>query len=629
MGTDLLKAEANERVDLADWQFGMEESIRENVRQIANQFLVSPTAQAWILDGFTINNPAGEQVRVVSGRALLGYRIGSDILNHVFSTDGASERIIDVSTFSNGTYGIYIRFEYLDSDSASRAFWNPSGAGSEFVQTIATRKQANWSLRIELTSPGDEWLKIGQVIVAASAISTAAGGLVDQRPFYFEGDRDSDIAPTTPVDNGTQFPSGWSTEGGGVANDRSADRELYGTKDLQASIAATRQCLEDIKGRGLRRWWDRDIGGMNIGFDADPVTDTLAVGDADFNFAIFGNHATISFDSAGGFSRVRYERTTNIMKWDLLGTNRMELTTTGLRVPQGVSVGHVTTPVDDILSVGDPDFNLNWNGGTPRLYFASDDYIENTPGGLLQFVMSGSMPQYLTPSGVVLPSGSGLMVGASAAPAPNQLNIGDNNFHLGLPASVPTINFALNDFMSFDRTTNELKTTMGSVEAMVLSPTKHAVVNIHTGQTEDEQVQPFTMIAFPGYTVPAGEITAGNVLRINSFGYISGFSTASAWEFALFYGSRQIAFTTLSSPAFGDIWAFEAIIRFKTATSATSTVFLRVWGNDDSTILPLGSPTWTDIDTLNPTLISAAARCVGGDASDKAISSGLIIDRNE
>ena len=188
-----------------------------------------------------------------------------------------------MSAYSPGTYGIYLRFEYVDGDTESRIFWNPDGTGSEFAQAIATRQLANWSIRAEASNPGSEWLKIGEVDQAT--LAPAVTGITDQRPMYFEGE----------VHN--SYQSGWSSDGGGIANDRNSDRQQYGVKDIQTFSAATRQCLEDIKGRGLREWYERDIGGMNIGFDAAPVEDTLAIGDANFKAYFDATDPFIYFDA--------------------------------------------------------------------------------------------------------------------------------------------------------------------------------------------------------------------------------------------------------------------------------------------------------------------------------------------
>lgn len=291
MATDRLRVEGNERLDLQDFQFILGEQQVATHRQLLSQLICSPDRERkWILSGFAITNPTGTQVQVTKGRGLFAeYRSGA-VYYGLLATDGDAAKIVDINTYASGVYGIYVRFEEVEGNFQPRIFWNASGLGSEYTETIATRYLANWSVRVEATSPGDEWLQIGTVNRGDMA-------LVDMRDFYFEG----------PVDG--SYASGWSTDGGGIANDRSADRKTYGVADFQKFSAATRQCLEDIKGRGLRRWWERDIGGMNLGFDANPVEDRLALGDADF---FLDGGATKRWQFAAD-DHLTYDRTGNVL----------------------------------------------------------------------------------------------------------------------------------------------------------------------------------------------------------------------------------------------------------------------------------------------------------------------------
>lgn len=277
MGTNRLKVSPNERVDIEDFRFVAGEGIHANLRQLGHKFLLEDTVvtpqdrTGYILSGFEISNPAAKQLQVDKGKAILSQRINGVVVQGVVTTEGDATKIIDLNTYSPGVYGIFIRFEENEGAVQGRIFWNPTGLGSEYTNSVPTRYLAGWSLRVEVASPGNEWLKIGEV-------NQADMDIVDQRPFYFEGAVDED------------YLSGWSTDGDGGANDRNAVRSTYGVKDLHTFIRATKQCLEDIKGRGLRRWWDRDIGGMNIGFDDDPIEGRLAIGSVDFYFALTGSY---------------------------------------------------------------------------------------------------------------------------------------------------------------------------------------------------------------------------------------------------------------------------------------------------------------------------------------------------
>jgi hypothetical protein len=81
---------------------------------------------------------------------------------------------------TNGTFGIWIRFEFVDASFANRIFWDPL-AVTEFTQTIATRKVANWGMTVGFdaaTPPGPEWCRVGTAVIAgelkASTVATAA-----------------------------------------------------------------------------------------------------------------------------------------------------------------------------------------------------------------------------------------------------------------------------------------------------------------------------------------------------------------------------------------------------------------------------------------------------------------------
>ena len=291
MATDRLRVEGNERMDLADFQFALGDQTLANHRQLLSQLICSPARERkWVLSGFAITSPTGTQVQVAKGRGLFAEIRSGEAHYGILTTEGDATKIVDINTYPTGLYGIYVRFEEVEGSFQPRIFWNASGLGSEYTETVATRYLASWSVRVEATDPGDEWLQIGTVNRADMA-------LVDMRDFYFEG----------PVDG--SYASGWSTDGGGSANDRSADRKTYGVTDFQEFSAATRQCLEDIKGRGLRRWWARDIGGMNLGFDAAPTEDRLALGDANF-FLDGGTNKRWQFDTD---DHLTYNRTGNVL----------------------------------------------------------------------------------------------------------------------------------------------------------------------------------------------------------------------------------------------------------------------------------------------------------------------------
>lgn len=286
MSTDFLRLETNERIDITDFEFATKESLEAINRQILDTVLVDPSStRKWILEGFAMTNPSAKELTVTKGRAILASRVAGVIQYGYLATNGDTTKTVDLNSYSAGTYGIYVRFEHVEGDSENRIFWDPAGNGSEYTQAVNTRYLANWSVRVESSNPGAEWLKIGEVDQATMAIT-------DQRNFYFEGE----------IHN--SYQSGWSTDGGGASNDRNSDRKTYGVTNFQDFTAAMRQCIEDIKGRGLKRWYEAGIGGLNIGFDTDPTADTIALKDANFKlyhdgtdvFQYYDDQDFVSFD---------------------------------------------------------------------------------------------------------------------------------------------------------------------------------------------------------------------------------------------------------------------------------------------------------------------------------------------
>ncbi len=242
MSRDTLRTEANERVDLGDYQFQSGEGQARFAEQTPGQMLTDPSGKrAWILDGFAIDNPSGNQIRVTKGRAILSRREGGIVTHGMVTTEGDATKIIDTTAFTAVVHGIFIRFEFVDGDLLGRVFWNASTL-SELIQNIYTRRKANWSMRIEQTNPGAEWFKIGEV-----DLSVGPGSITDQRDFYFEGVVSASFANT------------W---GGGT--DRNSARAVNGIKDLQEFTAAVRTLFEQLRPSGARWWDDRGLDVIGV-----------------------------------------------------------------------------------------------------------------------------------------------------------------------------------------------------------------------------------------------------------------------------------------------------------------------------------------------------------------------------
>ena len=524
MGTDTLRVESNERVDLVDFEHAVDTSIQANHRQWGAEMFTDPAkGRQFILDGFTIDNPTGDQIRVTLGRAILGQREGGQVFQGHLVSEGEVSRIADVNGFADATYGIFVRFEYVDGTNQGRAFWNPQGNGSEFAQTIATRRIANWSMRVEIATPGAEWLQIGQVIVSGGSISVAAGGLVDLRTFFFEGQRNADIPPATPADNGTQFQSGWSTDGGGAALDRNADRELNGVKDLQTFTAAMRQCIEDIKGRGLKRWWDRDIGGMNIGFDANPVSGRLAIGDANFYTEIASSNPTIVFETVGP-TFLEYDRSGERFVFERGGTEELVIGTAGgsrgVRTAAGLAVGHSAQPPLSSISIGSNDFVITSVGG-PQIRFDDSDTDRLLFDGLQTFLfqIASTTITSLSPSGV---------------------NVGTGTFGLRISGANNILDFDASDQILYNTTLNNMAFVIGNIEEVRLSATGLAVANgLRVGGSVATAPDDDAIVLDDRTTDPA---TAGAIFRRDQNGWLCHAETASEFRYisSMVYSNADI-----------------------------------------------------------------------------------------
>lgn len=439
MTTDITRFEANERVDLADFLFLADTSLRSQSRHWADQFFRDPTRDgpSWILGGFGITY-LGAQLTVTKGRAILGHREIGDVYYGSLATEGPVERVVDVTTFAAGSYGVYIRFELVDGENASRAFWDPTGDGAEFAQTIATRRLANWSVRVELLtsgSPGAEWFKIGEATISGGAVT----GVTNQRDFYFEGEEHNSYA------------SQWSSDGGGDANDRDADRATYGVKSLHTFTAAMRQCLEDIKGRGLRRWWSRDIGGMNIGFDADPVEDRLAVGDANFYLDWQDSNNVYLYWGANDY--FKYDRVTPQLQGWIDSTLSFRGDATGIRA-RGIAVRDNTgdAPVINQISCGFSNFRMEYDAGDTYLRFdGTQTYLhwDDSAEELICKVANGT-PWKALINGVLM---RGLVIDNSLGLSmeTNAIKIGNDNFKLDWDGTDPYIYLDNGDYLHYDR----------------------------------------------------------------------------------------------------------------------------------------------------------------------------------
>ena len=472
---DLLKVGTNERIDLVDFQHMVDETARAILRQPQEAVLTDVNkSKKWIVEGFDMTNPSAKQLQVDLGRAILAHREGSQIHYGMLTSEGDPSKTIDMSAFPGAVYNVYVRFEYVDGESTSRIFWNTAGDGEEFPQTVPTRRLANWSLRVETTNPGDEWLQIG------TADNTGVGVvIVDQRKFYFEGEPNN------------AYQSGWSTEGGGDTNDRNADRANWGVKDLQTFTAAMRQCIEDIRGRGLKRWWEKGIGGMNIGFDLAPVANELAVGDQNFVMNFVYTNPRLYFDSLDFLEYDRLASVNGQYQFKIGGITEAAFDDTGMYLGGGaMEMSHSPTVSEIWMAVAPhtgwqwrptavPDPFLRWfvGGGLVGDFFPGIGVT-----GEANFNMSIRVPRGLTCNAINAAGlgggifGTGLVVGWDAVPTKWELSVRDGNFAMNFATlNQPRLFMGTNSYFEFDRSLSAYSWRIGGIreldlDASTLSP---------------------------------------------------------------------------------------------------------------------------------------------------------------
>lgn len=247
-----VRTEPGERIDYRDLQDAIEVSPRDALNQTVAQVLqgTDSTSAGYVLSGFAIGTspatttdyvelagsaPAGDEVRINRGVAILSFRDRGEVFGGCVLSGGPETKTLDISAYTNGAYGVYVRFEFRDSDYQNRLFWNANAATPvEYPRSIPTRRSEDWGIAIEQEIPGDEWIRIGTVTKSGGAVTA----MTDERDFYFEGRVDLSYDPTNEWDAG---------------DDRNDDRAQHGLFGLRRLIRAVQTQLAGITGD---KWWD-------------------------------------------------------------------------------------------------------------------------------------------------------------------------------------------------------------------------------------------------------------------------------------------------------------------------------------------------------------------------------------
>jgi hypothetical protein len=181
------------------------------------------------------------------GTGILPYLQGATLnYGYLQGDEGVDSVALDFSSAADGAYSVYVRATLNPGESQNRVFWNPSGApAAEFVDHVNTRNVPGWEAVFQdsaAAAPGQgEWVKIYEIVIASSVIHT----VTDFRHLYFEG----------------SAADSYQHEWGDGANDRAADRSLYGVQDLHWALQAIRRQLDDIIGK--TGWYKKTYRDLN------------------------------------------------------------------------------------------------------------------------------------------------------------------------------------------------------------------------------------------------------------------------------------------------------------------------------------------------------------------------------
>lgn len=349
VGKRFLRTERGERIDQPDFQHAVEVSQRDAVAQIVDKFLVGEDnsdatiqPRSWIIKDFA-TAAIGLNVTINNGVALLGFRDRGQVQFGCLEASGDTSKTINMSNFADGTYGIFIRFEFRDEDFVNRLFWNPNAAPpTEFPRNIPTRRAENWSVAIELLSPGSEWLRIADAAKAAGVIT-----LTDQRDFFFEGKSSN---------NFLAVDSEW---GGG--SDRSITRSNNGVFGLYRATRGLQRQVQDIIGGAFpfHGWWSTvGTGGSrslvqlvneklardgNQSMEGDLLSDTnarsIGISGARWGTAFF--QGVVSSGGKNPRTDLTFDIGTTILRWlNIFGRNHVSDVVDGHRFQTPVTCHH-------------------------------------------------------------------------------------------------------------------------------------------------------------------------------------------------------------------------------------------------------------------------------------------------
>lgn len=238
-----------ERVDQPDLQHAASTAILDAVTSLT-ELLLGGVEESYVISGFLVSNPSGTIVRITrdstgSGAAMVAYRAPEGVKYGLLVTGGEAQRDVDISSFADGTYGIYIRGQLKDDAYQTRAFWEQNTA-SEIVQGMAVRYTEDWEYIISSLNPGDSWMQIGTVAKAGASLTMDS----TLRRFFFEG-----LGGASAYNPALDW---------GTTADRDNNRAANGIANFRTFVRAMQAKVQDIYGGTPTNYWWKSIADRSI-----------------------------------------------------------------------------------------------------------------------------------------------------------------------------------------------------------------------------------------------------------------------------------------------------------------------------------------------------------------------------
>ena len=240
---DMVRALPNERFDLGDFE-ALQRNVRSDLRsQLAALLFGASTTVAdlkrvisyWNIEA---SAPADALVTITRGTATGAEDLPDSTQEYgvLFGREAQTTQTLDFTGQPNDTYDIYVRYSATPGVPGTRVFWNATAA-AEVVSAMDTRHVVDWDVVFATSSPGNEYVKIGEVVWGGSTVSS--GNITLTQVSLFEGDSDNAYAHV------------WGDGG----SDRDTNRLVNGVQDLTTWIGAMRRQIEELMDATLATKW--------------------------------------------------------------------------------------------------------------------------------------------------------------------------------------------------------------------------------------------------------------------------------------------------------------------------------------------------------------------------------------